>query len=110
MLRIASANRGYRIAILTLIALIIGNYLTTFIGVLSLCQPVNANWNTSLITEGKATCAGTDAMIGLSYTSTACSIATDMACAILPGIILWRTQMKLRTKISVTILLSFGSL
>lgn len=110
MYRIASANKSYRIAIWTLIAVIVGNYLTTFIGVLSLCRPVEANWNTSLVTEGRATCSGMSAMIGLSYTSTACSIATDLACAILPGIILWRTQMKLSTKISVTMLLSFGSL
>ncbi|KAK9414740.1 hypothetical protein SUNI508_10858 [Seiridium unicorne] len=110
MLRIASANQSYRIAIWTLIAVIVGNYLTTFIGILSLCRPVEANWNTSLVTEGRATCAGMDAMIGLSYTSTACSIVTDLACAVLPGVILWRTQMKLRTKISVTVLLSFGSL
>ncbi|KAH6646008.1 hypothetical protein BKA67DRAFT_541001 [Truncatella angustata] len=110
MYRIAGVTKSYRIAIWTLLAIIIGNYLTTFIGILSLCQPVEANWNTSLIAEGRATCAGMSAMIGLSYTSTACSIATDLACAVLPGVILWRTQMKLSTKISVTILLSFGSL
>ncbi|KAH8661972.1 hypothetical protein BX600DRAFT_437403 [Xylariales sp. PMI_506] len=109
MLRIASANKVYRICIYTLLSVILGTFLTTFIGVLLLCHPVEANWNTALITEGKATCASMSAMIGLSYTSTAASIATDLACAVLPGVILWRTQMKLTTKISVSIILSFGS-
>jgi hypothetical protein len=110
MLRIAGTNQIYRVSIWVLLGIIIATYLTTFIGVLLLCSPVEANWNTALVTAGKAKCAGMSAMIGLSYTSTAASIATDMACAVLPGIILWRTQMKLKTKISVTFLLSFGSL
>ncbi|ORY55632.1 uncharacterized protein BCR38DRAFT_403057 [Pseudomassariella vexata] len=110
MFRIASANQVYRICIFILLGIVISTFLTTFIGVLLLCQPVEANWNTSLVLEGKATCASMDAMIGLSYASTAGSIATDMACAVLPGFILWRTQMKMRTKLWVSVLLSFGSL
>lgn len=110
LFRIASTNKTYRLCIIVLLAIIVGNFLTTFVGVLLLCSPVEANWNTTLVAQGKATCASMDAMIGLSYTSTAVSIATDMACAVLPGVILWRTQMAFRTKISVTILLSFGSL
>ncbi|KAK8074506.1 hypothetical protein PG997_009169 [Apiospora hydei] len=109
LFRIASTNKKYRFCIILLLAIIVGNFLTTFIGVLMLCSPVEANWNTALVAQGKAKCASTDAMIGLSYTSTAVSIATDMACAVLPGVILWRTQMAFRTKVSVTILLSFGS-
>ncbi|KAK8061690.1 hypothetical protein PG994_008056 [Apiospora phragmitis] len=107
--RIASTNKTYRVCILLLLAIIVGNFLTTFIGVLLLCSPVEANWNTALVAQGKARCASMDAMIGLSYTSTAVSIATDMACAVLPGVILWRTQMAFRAKISVAVLLSFGS-
>lgn len=110
MLRIAGSSRTFVILIWTLLAVIIATWFTTFVGVLLLCTPVEANWNTALVTAGKAKCAGMSAMIGLSYTSTASSIATDMACAVLPGIILWRTQMPLKTKISVTFLLSFGSL
>ncbi|KAK7962882.1 uncharacterized protein PG986_003707 [Apiospora aurea] len=109
LFRIASTNKKYRFCIILLLAIIVGNFLTTFIGVLMLCSPVEANWNTALVAQGKAKCASVDAMIGLSYTSTAVSIATDMACAVLPGVILWRTQMAFKTKVSVTILLSFGS-
>ncbi|KAK8008177.1 hypothetical protein PG991_010728 [Apiospora marii] len=109
LFRIASTNKVYRLCIIVLLVIIAGNFFTTFVGVLLLCSPVEANWNTALVAQGKATCASTDAMIGLSYTSTAVSIATDMACAVLPGVILWRTQMAFRTKISVTVLLSFGS-
>lgn len=110
MLRIASTNKGYRISIWILLGLIIATFLTTFIGILLLCSPVEANWNTSLVTAGKATCASMETMVALSYTSTASSIATDLACAVLPGVILWRTQMKLSSKIYISVLLSFGSL
>ncbi|KAK6821291.1 hypothetical protein PG990_013314 [Apiospora arundinis] len=109
LFRIASTNKTYRLCIIVLLGIIVGNFLTTFIGVLLLCSPVEANWNTGLVALGKAKCASMEAMIGLSYTSTAVSIATDMACAVLPGVILWRTQMPFKTKISVTVLLSFGS-
>jgi hypothetical protein len=110
MLRIASSNVTYRNSIFVILGVTVATFLTTFLGILLLCQPVAANWDTSLVADGKAKCAGTNAMIALSYTSTASSIATDMACAVLPAVVLWRTQMKLATKISVSILLSFGSL
>ncbi|KAI0381304.1 hypothetical protein F5Y04DRAFT_280837 [Hypomontagnella monticulosa] len=38
------------------------------------------------------------------------TIATDIACAILPAAILWKSQLKLKTKLLVGLLLSFGSL
>ncbi|KAB8292962.1 hypothetical protein EYC80_007326 [Monilinia laxa] len=77
--------------------------------ILLLCRPVAANWNTSLITEGKGSCSGMGTMIALSYTSTASTILTDLACAVFPGIMLYRTQMPTRRKIQVGLLLSFAS-
>ncbi|RDW85687.1 hypothetical protein BP5796_04012 [Coleophoma crateriformis] len=107
--RIASTQKVYKIAVLSLLGLTICTFLVTFIGILLLCHPVAANWDTSLIAAGKGKCSGMDAMIGLSYTSTGSTILTDMACAVFPGIMLYRTQMPLARKISVGLLLSFAS-
>ncbi|KAK6226115.1 hypothetical protein QIS74_02162 [Colletotrichum tabaci] len=109
-LRIATTMPKLRIAVYVLLGLTIATFFTTFIGILLLCRPVEANWNQSLIAEGRGECSPMSAMLGLSYTSTASTIATDLACAVLPAIILWQTQMKLSTKIVVSTILSFGSL
>lgn len=108
--RIASPNKVYRNMIWALFAIVVANYLTTFIGVLALCHPLSGKPAEETYGEGRVVCTGLDAMVGLLYTSTACSIATDVACAVLPGVVLWRTEAKLKTKIGGTILLSFGSL
>lgn len=109
LLRIASAQKVYRLFVWGLLVLTITGFLVTLIGILLLCRPVSANWDTSLIAEGKGTCSGMGTMIALSYTSTAITIVTDMACAIFPGVMLYRTQMPLGRKISVGLLLSFAS-
>lgn len=104
LLRIASTNNAYRISIFTLLGLTWASFLVTFIGILLYCKPISANWT------GQGTCASSQTMIALSYTSTACTIATDMSCAVLPGVMLWNTQMQLSKKWSVMVLLSFGSM
>jgi rhodopsin domain-containing protein len=109
-LRIATTMPTLRIAVYILLGLTVATFVTTFIGILLLCRPVEANWDQSIILEGRGECSPMSAMLGLSYTSTASTIATDLACAVLPAIILWRTQMKLSTKIVVSTILSFGSL
>ncbi|TEY78801.1 hypothetical protein BOTCAL_0045g00170 [Botryotinia calthae] len=109
LLRIASSHKVYRLFVLSLLGLTIATLLVTLIGILLLCRPVSANWDTSLITEGKGTCSGMGTMIALSYTSTACTIVTDLACAVFPGVMLYRTQMPLGRKIQVGLLLSFAS-
>lgn len=109
-LRIATNMPKLSIAVYALLGLIIATFLTTFIGILLLCRPVEANWDQSIILEGRGECSPVTAMLGLSYMSTASTIATDLACAVLPAVVLWNTQMKRSMKIIVAILLSFGSL
>ncbi|EFQ25390.1 hypothetical protein CGRA01v4_02644 [Colletotrichum graminicola] len=108
-LRIATTMPRLRIAVYALLGLTVASFLTAFIGVLLLCRPVEANWNQRLIAEGRGKCSSVTSMLALSYTSTAATIVTDLACAVLPAIILWQTQMKLSTKIVVSTILSFGS-
>lgn len=110
MLRVGNVMETLRIAVYALLTFAVGTFLATIIGILLLCSPVRANWNTGLVLTGEATCASVDTMIGLSYFSTASSIATDMACAILPGVLVWNMQLKRTAKIGVCVLLSFGSL
>lgn len=110
MLRIGSPIKVLRVCVYVLLGLSVATFVATFVGILCLCRPVEANWNTALVLEGKATCSTMDAMIGLSYFSTASSIATDLACAVLPGLIVWNMQLPKKTKISVCVLLSFGSM
>ncbi|OTA76412.1 hypothetical protein M434DRAFT_38854 [Hypoxylon sp. CO27-5] len=109
LLRLASTMPHIRCAIYALLALSISSFLLTVISSLTMCHPIEANWDVNLKYDGKAKCSSSAVIAGISYTSTSITIATDIACAILPGIILWKTQLRPRTKVMVTLLLSFGS-
>ncbi|KAI3551291.1 hypothetical protein CSPX01_01208 [Colletotrichum filicis] len=108
-LRIATTMPKLRTAVYILMGLTVATFFTTFVGILLLCRPVEANWDTSIVLEGRGECSPVSSMLALSYTSTVSTIVTDLACAVLPAIILWQTQMKLSTKIMVSFVLSFGS-
>ncbi|PSR79899.1 hypothetical protein BD289DRAFT_374923 [Coniella lustricola] len=111
LLRIATqADRFMHIAVWGLLGLTWASFCVTFFGILTFCRPIEANWNTALVTEGKATCADTETLIGISHTNTATSIATDLGCLVLPGMLLWKTQMKWRAKLLVFGLLSVASM
>lgn len=107
--RIASVRRGMRITLIFLLSLVWASFFVTFIGVLLYCSPVEANWETHLVLEGKARCGSIAAMIGLSHTATVTTIITDIGCAMLPGVLLWRTQMKSQAKLEVFALMSVAS-
>ncbi|KAJ4259001.1 hypothetical protein NW762_008089 [Fusarium torreyae] len=96
-------------AIWALFGLTWASFCVTFFGILTFCRPVEANWNTALVLEGKATCADTETLIGISHTNTATSIVTDVGCIVLPGVLLWKTQMSIKAKIQVLSLLSLAS-
>lgn len=103
LLRVAAANNTFRIATLSLLGLTLTTFIATFVGILLLCKPVSANWT------GKGECSGMSTMVALSYFSTASTILTDLSLAVLPGIMVWNTPMKVRQKILIVVLLSFGS-
>ncbi|KAI1506235.1 hypothetical protein F5X99DRAFT_127774 [Biscogniauxia marginata] len=109
ILRIAGTKTNMRIALWVLLAITWASYLVTFIGDMLVCRPIEASWNASLVLSGEATCAPMDLMIGLSHTATGSTIATDLACAVLPAIILWNAQMDKKSKLSAFVLLSFAS-
>ncbi|KAF4447209.1 hypothetical protein F53441_9257 [Fusarium austroafricanum] len=110
MQRIAEkSNQIIRYAIWSLFFLTWASFCVTFFGILTFCRPVEANWDTYLVLEGKATCAGTDTLIGISHTNTATSIITDVGCIVMPGIMLWKTHMSVKKKLQVSCLLSLAS-
>ncbi|KAL2288332.1 hypothetical protein FJTKL_04376 [Diaporthe vaccinii] len=108
--RIASVRRGMRMTLIFLLSLVWASFFVTFIGVLLYCSPVEANWETHLVLEGKARCGSIAAMIGLSHTATVTTIITDIGCAMLPGVLLWKTQMKSQAKLEVFALMSVASI
>jgi hypothetical protein len=102
LLRIA-VERRHQWALYTTMGISISVALVGFIGDLSLCQPVSAQWNAD------GTCAPRSVNVSLNYTISAGAIVTDWACAIIPAWILWNAQMKRNVKLSVGIVLGLGS-
>ncbi|KAF7536013.1 hypothetical protein G7054_g4907 [Neopestalotiopsis clavispora] len=105
----AQSHNSIRIAIWMLLGLTWASFCVTFFGILTFCRPVEANWNKALVAEGRASCASTEALIGISQTNTGTSVATDVGCMVLPGLLLWKTHMKTKAKLQVFGLLSVAS-
>lgn len=73
--------------------------------VLLQCRPLRATWEPEA-----GTCASQEVIVNISYFVTACSIATDFACSIMPYVILWNLQMRRSLKFTVAAMLSLGFL
>lgn len=104
MLRIA-IKKAHRWSLYITITLSTAVSLVGFIGMLTVCRPITAQWQ-----AGSGTCAPRSTIIVLNYVISAGAIVTDWACAIIPAFILWNTQMKRNVKLSVGIVLGLGSL
>lgn len=76
-----------------------------FTAVMGACKPIAANWNLNY-----ADCDGTARVGAMSITVAVSSILTDWLCAILPAIMLWNLNMKLKVKIWLIFVLALGSL
>lgn len=109
--RIGKTRKAIRVTLYFLLGLVWASFLVTFIGILLFCSPVEANWNTALLqTDPHARCGTMASMIGLSHTATVTTIITDIGCAVLPGMLLWETNMKPKAKLEVFALMSIASL
>ncbi|KAI1103719.1 hypothetical protein F4804DRAFT_218659 [Jackrogersella minutella] len=109
MLRLTETMQYIRIAVYVLLGFSIVSSITSFVGSMAICQPFAANWDSDMVAEGRGGCASVNIVLTISYVTTAITIGTDIACAMLPAIILWNTQLKLKVKLLVGLLLSFGS-
>ncbi|KAK8115559.1 hypothetical protein PG984_012061 [Apiospora sp. TS-2023a] len=101
---------AFRACVYVLIFVSWAAWCVSFLGVLLLCRPVEASWRPSLVAEGKAKCGGQDVMVAISQTVTVASVLTDTGCALLPGIMLWKTQMAKTSKLEVFALVSIASI
>lgn len=110
MLRLTQTMRNFRLAIFAVMGLTLISFLMVFVGTVCICNPMDGNWDRSYIEQGRVVCASDRIRMGLSYAATILTIITDIACAILPALIVWKTQLDLKTKLLVSVLLSFGSL
>ncbi|KAI1773183.1 hypothetical protein F4818DRAFT_119851 [Hypoxylon cercidicola] len=109
MLRLTQTMRTFRLIIFALLALTIASFFMVFVSTVAICQPMDGNWNKSYIEQGRVVCASDQIRMGVSYASTVLTIITDIGCAVLPALIVWKTQLDLKTKLMVCVLLSFGS-
>lgn len=103
LLRIAVVPTHRAIAWATL-TMAICSALIVFISLFVLCHPLPATWT------GEGTCASPAALAILSYFVSASSLVTDLVCAVLPGFMLYKTQMKVATRVSVTVVLGLGAM
>lgn len=110
LLRLTKTMKYFRLSVFALLSITISSFLIVFVSTITICVPLDATWKPYLIQQGKASCQSGDARTGLLYVTTILTIVTDISCAILPALIVWRTQLELKTKLLVSLLLSFGSL
>lgn len=104
MLRVA-AERSHKIALWIVITVVIMTGLVGVIGGLTVCQPIEKNWDLTATPED---CAY-GAVLVIGFVVTATSILTDFACAGLPILVLWNMQMDRRTKVMTWVMLALGA-
>ncbi|KAF5640129.1 integral membrane protein PTH11 [Fusarium sp. NRRL 25303] len=78
--------------------------MIVFISLFVLCKPLSATWN------GDGKCSPPSALAILACFVSASSILTDIICAALPALMLYKAQMKLATKVSISMVLGLGAL
>ncbi|KAG6363994.1 hypothetical protein INS49_009097 [Diaporthe citri] len=104
MLRVAE-KRAHKIALWIIIAFVVMTGLIGVIGGLTVCHPIEKNWDLTATSED---CAY-GAVLVIGFVVTATSILTDFACAGLPILVLWNMQMDRRTKILTWFMLALGA-
>lgn len=104
MLRV-TAKFSHKIVLWIIIAIVIMTGLTGIIGGLTVCHPIEKNWD---LTATRQDCAY-DAVLVIGFVVTGTSILTDFACAGLPIFILWNMQMDRKMKILTWVMLALGA-
>ncbi|UPK97022.1 hypothetical protein LCI18_007957 [Fusarium solani-melongenae] len=88
------------------IAVIKTHRIITWVTLTASCiSTLIANWDKSA-----GICSPPIVITSLSYLVSAVAVATDWICAILPGFMLYKAQIKMATKVSISIILGLGVL
>ncbi|EMT69468.1 hypothetical protein FOC4_g10003192 [Fusarium odoratissimum] len=103
LLRIA-VIKTHRIIIWCTLTFAILSTSVVIIGVFLICQPISTAWGHT------GTCAPTVVIASLGYLVSAGAVVTDWICAILPIFMLYKSNMKLATKIGVSAVLGSAAL
>lgn len=80
--------------------------IASFLGTLAGCQPLHTGWDN---TPGTL-CSNNDYLAVFGYFLSGTAMVTDLACSILPTIMLWNLQVNRRLKITLCGVLSLGFL
>jgi hypothetical protein len=105
LLRLSRA-RWYLYSLYALMAFIGCYTLIALVSFLAYCTPISAGWDNKV----KAKCYSREIFVAFSIFNNSCSMFSDVVCATLPIPIVWKLQMKLRTRIYLVIVLSLGYL
>ncbi|KAH7383437.1 hypothetical protein BKA64DRAFT_682334 [Cadophora sp. MPI-SDFR-AT-0126] len=77
--------------------------ISTLVTVLSVCKPIEAQWNPA---AGK--CLSPSVIVNISYFISAVYILTDFSCVILAIVLLWNVQLNWKVKSTAACILSLG--
>ncbi|KAH9876617.1 hypothetical protein J1614_003749 [Plenodomus biglobosus] len=97
-------ERVLRYCLYTMMAGLILTNLWPIIILLAECNPVKKYWKP----QTPGTCWPTKVRIYSIYVQVAYSVITDLICALLPIVVLWRVKISLPTKVGVCGLMSLG--
>ncbi|KAM0337465.1 hypothetical protein ACHAPU_011542 [Fusarium lateritium] len=103
LLRIAVVQT-HRIIIWCTLVFAMASTTTVIIGLFLICRPISTAWG------HEGTCAPSIVIASLGYLVSAGAVLTDWICAILPIFMLYKSNMKTATKISVSFILGLAAL
>ncbi|KAK4870119.1 hypothetical protein LT330_005173 [Penicillium expansum] len=108
--RILNPNLVQRLIVWGLVSLVAIIALVNILIYVTMCNPPQALWKSSMILNGEATCRDIWILINYATFNGAFSAFVDLFLAIYPGIVLFKLQMSLCKKIALTAALGLGAI
>ncbi|KAI0880139.1 uncharacterized protein GGS22DRAFT_175969 [Annulohypoxylon maeteangense] len=105
LLRLTTTQKTYRVIILGILISTPIFTVAVLIVLISTCRPLGSQWDLAL-----GSCGVHTAMAYLSYIFTVFTVILDWACAMIPYLLLKDLEMRRHVKISLIVVLAFGSL
>ncbi|KAI1206183.1 uncharacterized protein F4807DRAFT_463949 [Annulohypoxylon truncatum] len=105
LLRLTTTKKLFRIIILGILICTPIFTATVLVVLIATCHPLGAQWDLAL-----GSCKVHTVMAYLSYIFTAFTVILDWACAVIPYLLLKDLEMRRHIKISLIVVLAFGSL
>ncbi|CAI7652617.1 unnamed protein product [Penicillium viridicatum] len=108
--RILNPNLTQRIIVWGLVSLIAVIAIVNILVYVTMCDPQQALWKTSMVLSGEAKCRDIWILINYAIFNGAFSAFVDLFLAIYPGVVLFKLQMSLRKKIALTSAFGLGAI